>query len=122
MTRLRSLATRKGFTQVDSSELTRIFETLSVISNDPEYAGNWEIGYKSQLLDNRMRFNVTYFRNDFEDKQESFVALDPDTKTVASVFDNAASVLYQGIEVEVQYVFNEYFRGFLNYGRLDAGL
>ena len=87
---------------------------------DPEYAGNWEIGYKSQLLDNRMRFNVTYFRNDFEDKQESFVALDPDTKTVASVFDNAASVIYQGIEVEVQYVFNEYFRGFLNYGRLDA--
>ena len=87
---------------------------------DPEYAGNWEIGYKSQLLDNRMRFNVTYFRNDFEDKQESFVALDPDTKTVASVFDNAASVIYQGIEVEVQYVFNEYLRGFLNYGRLDA--
>ena len=53
-----------------------------------------------------------------EDKQELFVALDPDTKTVASVFDNAASVIYQGIEVEVQYVFNEYFRGFLNYGRL----
>ena len=87
---------------------------------DPEYAGNWEIGYKSQLLDNRMRLNVTYFRNDFEDKQESFVALDPDTKTVASVFDNAASVIYQGIELEVQYVFNEYLRGFLNYGRLDA--
>jgi len=87
---------------------------------DPEYAGNWEIGYKSQLLENRMRLNVTYFRNDFEDKQESFVALDPDTKTVASVFDNAASVIYQGLEVEVQYVFNEYFRGFLNYGALDA--
>ena len=87
---------------------------------DPEYAGNWEIGYKSQLLENRMRLNVTYFRNDFEDKQESFVALDPDTKTVASVFDNAASVIYQGIELEVQYVFNEYLRGFLNYGRLDA--
>ena len=67
-----------------------------------------------------MRFNVTYFRNDFEDKQESFVALDPDTKTVATIFDNAASVIYQGIEVEVQYVFNEYLRGFLNYGRLDA--
>jgi iron complex outermembrane receptor protein len=87
---------------------------------DPEYAGNWEIGYKSQLLDNRMRFNVTYFRNDFEDKQESFVALDPDTQTVQTVFDNAGSVLYQGLELELQYVFNEYFRGFLNYGRLDA--
>jgi iron complex outermembrane receptor protein len=87
---------------------------------DPEYAGNWELGYKSQLLENRMRLNVTYFRNDFEDKQESFVALDPDTQTVQTVFDNAGSVLYQGLEVELQYVFNEYFRGFLNYGRLDA--
>ncbi len=87
---------------------------------DPEYASNIEIGYKSQHLNNRVRFNATYFRNDFEDKQESFVALDPDTKTVASVFDNAGSVLYQGIEIEMQYVFNNYFRGFINYGTLEA--
>ena len=48
------------------------------------------------------------------------MALDPDTKTVASVFDNAGSVLYQGIEIEMQYVFNNYFRGFINYGTLEA--
>ncbi|MBC8270622.1 MAG: TonB-dependent receptor, partial [Gammaproteobacteria bacterium] len=87
---------------------------------DPETAGNFELGYKSQHLDNRLRFNATYFRNDFEDKQESFVALDPDTKTVASVFDNAGSVLYSGVEVEIQYVFNNVARAFLNYGTLDA--
>jgi iron complex outermembrane receptor protein len=87
---------------------------------DPEYASNIEIGYKSQHLDNRLRFNATYFRNDFEDKQESFVALDPYTKTVASVFDNAGSVLYSGLEIEIQYVFNNVARAFLNYGTLDA--
>lgn len=87
---------------------------------DPEYAETWEVGYKSQHLDDRLRFNLTYFSNDFEDKQESFVALDPDTKTVASVFDNAASVTYTGWELETQYVFNEYFRMFFNYGSLDA--
>jgi|TARA_B110000467_G_C18322762_1_gene486602 iron complex outermembrane receptor protein len=87
---------------------------------DPEYATNYELGYKSQHLGNRLRFNATYFRNEFEDKQESFVALDPDTKTVASIFDNAGSVLYSGIEVEMQFVFNNYFRAFVNYGTLDA--
>lgn len=87
---------------------------------DPEYAANWELGYKSQHLNNRLRLNLTYFRNDFEDKQESFIALDPGTQTVATIFDNAASVIYQGWEVEAQYVFNEYFRGFFNYGYLDA--
>ena len=87
---------------------------------DPETADNYEIGYKSQHLDNRLRFNAVYFYNDFKDKQESFVALDPDTKTVATVFDNAASVKYKGVEIEAIFVFNEYFRGFINYGSLDA--
>ena len=87
---------------------------------DPEYANTWEIGYKSQHFDNRMQLNATYFRNEFEDKQESFIGFDPTTNTVTSIFDNAAEVLYQGIELEVQYVFNQYFRAFLNYGYLDA--
>ena len=87
---------------------------------DPEFANSWEVGYKSQHMNNRLRFNLTYFHNDFEDKQESIVALDPTTNTVLSRFDNAASVTYQGWELETQFVFNEYFRMFFNYGSLDA--
>lgn len=87
---------------------------------DPELAETWEVGYKSQHLNDRLRFNLTYFHNDFKDKQESFIALDPDTQTVATVFDNAANATYKGWELETQYVFNEYFRAFLNYGYLDA--
>lgn len=87
---------------------------------DPEFANSWEVGYKSQHFENRLRFNLTYFHNDFEDKQESIVALDPTTNTVLSRFDNAASATYSGIELEMQYVFNSYFRMFFNYGTLDA--
>ncbi len=87
---------------------------------DPEFAKTYELGYKSQHFNDRLRFNLTYFYNDFEDKQESFVALDPTTNTVASVFDNAGSVIYQGWELETQFVINENFRAFFNYGYLDA--
>ncbi|MDE0988115.1 MAG: TonB-dependent receptor [Pseudomonadales bacterium] len=87
---------------------------------DPEFAENWEIGYKSMHMDNRLRLNLTAFYNDFTDKQESFVALDPDTKTVASKFDNAGSVIYKGFEMEAEYLVNENLKVFLNYGYLDA--
>ena len=39
---------------------------------------------------------------------------------MATVFDNAASAIYQGIEVEAQYVFSENFRAFATLGTLDA--
>ena len=87
---------------------------------DPEFAESWELGYKSLHLDNRLKLNITAFFNDFTDKQESFVAIDDDTKTVATVFDNASDVEYKGIELEAQYVFSENFRAFFNYGFLDA--
>ena len=87
---------------------------------DPEYAKNWEAGIKSMWMDNRLRANLTLFFNDFEDKQESFVKLDNDTKTVATVFENAASVTYKGAELELEFAATENLRLFLNYGYLDA--
>ncbi len=87
---------------------------------DPETSESYEIGYKSTLMNNRLRLNVTWFRNDFTDKQEASVQVDPDTLTVATVFSNAADARYEGWELETEYVFNEYLRGFLAYGYLDA--
>ena len=87
---------------------------------DPEFAHTIELGYKSQWMENRLRFNAIYFRNEFDDKQEQSVKLDPSTNTVATVFDNAASAIYQGIELEAQYVFSENFRAFATLGTLDA--
>jgi iron complex outermembrane recepter protein len=87
---------------------------------DPEFAKSYELGYKSTLLDDRLRLNIAAFYTKFEDKQEQSIQFDPTTQTVATVFDNVANATYQGIEVEMQYVFSSYFRGFLNYGYLDA--
>ena len=87
---------------------------------DPEFASNIEVGFKSMLMENRLRLNLTAFRNEFEDKQESFVALDPDTKTVQSVFNNAAEVLYEGFELEALFAATRNLQLFLNYGSLDA--
>ena len=87
---------------------------------DPEFANSWELGMKGQFIDNRLQFNATFFYNDFDDKQEQAVQLDPDTKTVATVFSNVAKAVYWGIELESQFVVNEYVNLFATYGYLNA--
>ena len=87
---------------------------------DPEFAETWELGLKSQWFDNRLRLNVALFSNDFTDKQESFVQFDPDTRTVATVFENAGSATYQGLEAEIKFAATPDLQIFLNYGWLDA--
>ena len=87
---------------------------------DPEFAESWELGLKSQWFDNRVRLNVAAFHNDFTDKQEAFVKFDPDTRTVATVFENAGSAVYKGIETEVQFAVTSGLMLFVNYGWLDA--
>jgi iron complex outermembrane receptor protein len=87
---------------------------------EPEYAYSYEAGMKGQFLDNTLQLNLTAFYVDFEDKQESSVQLDPSTNTVATVFSNAATAIYSGIEAEGQYVLNEYARFFVTFGYLDA--
>ena len=87
---------------------------------DPEFANSWEGGMKGQFLDNRVQLNATYFYNDFKDKQEQAVVLDQDTKTVATVFSNVASAVYQGFEVDLQLVVNQYISLFATFGYLDA--
>ena len=88
---------------------------------EPEIAKTWELGIKSQWFDNTLQANLTLFRNNFQDKQESNVVLDPDTNTVATAFVNAADARYQGIELEVQWVATENLNLFGTLGYLDAG-
>lgn len=87
---------------------------------DPEFANTWEVGVKSQMLDNTLQVNLTLFRNNFKDKQESSVQFDDSTQTVATVFSNVGSARYQGIELEVQWVVNENLNFFGSLGILDA--
>ena len=71
-------------------------------------------------LDNTLQLNLTLFRNNFKNKQESSVQFDDSTQTVATVFANVGSARYQGIELEVQYVASENLNFFGTFGYLDA--
>ena len=87
---------------------------------DPETSRSIEVGVKAQFFDNRIQTNVALFRNNFKNKQESVVAFDGTTNTVVTVFSNVGSVVYQGVEAEVQAVVTEELRLFGTIGLLDA--
>jgi len=86
----------------------------------PEKIGSYEAGMKSQFFDNTVQLNISAFYNEYKDKQESSVQLDPTTNTVATVFSNVADATYQGIEIEAQWVQSEYLSLFATGGYLDA--
>jgi iron complex outermembrane recepter protein len=86
----------------------------------PEKIGSYEAGMKSQFFDNTVQLNIAAFYNEYKDKQESSVQLDPTTNTVATVFSNVADATYQGIEIEAQWVQSEYLSLFATGGYLDA--
>lgn len=62
---------------------------------DPEYAWGYEIGAKTDLLDRRLRLNVSAFQTDYSNLQVS--QLDPLCCVVVS---NAAEARLRGVEVE----------------------
>jgi iron complex outermembrane receptor protein len=73
---------------------------------DPEELDNFEIGMRSEFLDGRVRFNVTAFYMDYQDKQEDitigFTAPDG-TVTTDSFVENAANATTKGLEFELYF-------------------
>ena len=65
---------------------------------DPEHVDNFEIGVKSSLLDQRVRFNLTAFRMDYEDIQ---ISASSDQVTTASTKENLGEATIQGLELEL---------------------
>lgn len=87
---------------------------------DPEFAKTFELGMKSQWLDDSLLVNAALFYNIFEDKQEESIQVDPSTNTVATIFDNVAEAIYWGAELELQWAANEYLHLFTSVGYLNA--
>jgi outer membrane receptor protein involved in Fe transport len=86
----------------------------------PEEVKTYEVGMKSRFFDNRVQLNMTYFDNEYTDKQEQSVQVDPTTNTVATVFSNVADASYKGLEIEAQWVASEHLNVFATMGWLDA--
>lgn len=64
---------------------------------DPETVTNYELGVKSQWLDNRLRFNAAIFQMDYKDKQELYF----NNLTRILTITNAGEATIKGAEVEV---------------------
>jgi iron complex outermembrane receptor protein len=65
---------------------------------DSEFTTAYELGYKAELADGRLRLNAALFYNDFEDLQV-FTFTDTGTLPV-SVLDNASAAEVMGLELD----------------------
>ena len=81
------------------------------VTFEPEFALNYEIGFKSTLWDQRIIFNASAFYLDYKDRQFAFQVVDPDdTSTLVSVRDNAAGAEVKGVEVDIKMALAEKLR------------
>ncbi len=85
---------------------------------DEENVTSYEVGIKSQWLDQRIRLNAAVFYNDFTDQQISQFLAGADGFTSITV--NAAESTMQGFELEILAVPSEGLTLNLGWGYLDA--
>jgi iron complex outermembrane receptor protein len=88
---------------------------------DQETMDNFEIGYKSQWLDNRLRFNAAIFYMTYDDKQEEIQLASATSGTgQKTVAVNAADATVSGLEMELLLIPAEGWQIRANLGFLDA--
>lgn len=80
----------------------------------------YEVGYKGDLMDRRLRLNVSAFYNEYSDLQRTVLGVSESQGVIQSVF-NAADATISGAEVEVTYLLNDEFAVDFVYGYTDAG-
>ncbi|MCI3179588.1 TonB-dependent receptor [Caulobacter sp. CCUG 60055] len=82
----------------------------------PETVTNYELGVKSQWLENRLQINAAVFHMDYEDKQELFF----NNLTRVLTITNAAQATAKGGEIEIRYKPTSWLNLMANYGYLDT--
>ena len=82
-----------GFTFTGRDFMAPIYE--------PEFVTTYSVGVKTTLLDGTLRINAEAFLNEYEDKQFSVVALDPETTALVQVLDNVGEAESTGAEMEL---------------------
>ncbi|MEL7538365.1 MAG: TonB-dependent receptor [Pseudomonadota bacterium] len=96
------------------------FANFPLASYDPEFADSYEIGVKTNLLNDRVRFNATYFFVNYEDFQRSTVVQVPGTAFQETRTFNAADVDASGLELELTALLTDNLTLRANIGTLDT--
>lgn len=84
--------------------------TFSVGSYDPEFVDMYEVGLKAQAADDRLRVNLAFYFNDYQDYQAGVNALNTATNSFDSRTLNAAAAEILGVELEGAALLPPYFR------------
>ena len=85
---------------------------------DKEQVEMWELGLKSQFLDNRVRLNAALFTNDYTDIQVA--QFEAGSGGASSKIVNAGKGTYEGFEIELTMIPVDGLTLDLSYGYLDA--
>ncbi|MEO5830739.1 MAG: TonB-dependent receptor [Rhodanobacter sp.] len=93
----------------------RASTAATVTAVAPEHVRAYEAGMKSTWLDNRLRVNIDYYRNDYSALQ--FTATRPDG---AFTLINASGALFQGVEADIQAQVTSKWNVSAGFGTIDA--
>lgn len=87
----------------------------------PEESINYEVGFKSTWLENRLLLNLTVFHSEYEELQQivSNPALDP-TGAQGTFVQNAGELEHKGVEIEYEYIPVDWLRIFGSAAYLDS--
>jgi iron complex outermembrane receptor protein len=85
---------------------------------DEDFVTNWELGWKTTWLDNRMRFNGATYYMDWEDFQYS--SLDLGSGQPLTVINNAGQADIYGLEFDLDYAITNAFTFSFSGSFIDA--
>src|SRR5690606_4341018 len=92
----------------------------------PENLYNRELGFRSEWLDGRFRFNATYYEMDFTDRQTAVAVPDPNNPLTGFLIQltNSGDIDLWGTEIEAMFAVTDRFvlegaTGRANYELMD---
>jgi iron complex outermembrane receptor protein len=71
---------------------------------EPEEVENWELGFKLDMFDRRVRVNGALFYSDYTDRQLTTIVVNPVTNSPAGATINADSSSIAGLELETTWL------------------
>ena len=94
--------------------------TYGITSFGEELVDTYEFGIRSDLLQNTLRVNLTYFINDFSDLQISAQQTRFDNGRTRTVVSNVGNAESSGLEAEIAWLATENVRFDVNFGLIDS--
>lgn len=95
-------------------------EPNAVEGYNPEIVDTYELGIKTQFMNDRVRLNAALFRSDFEDMQLTVQGVAPPPAFFSSTVLNAGEAEIQGLEMEASAQISTNLTAKLILGYLDA--